>query len=265
MRFWLIHAMKCEDATVSNLFGLPFYNGSFDRAIECLVNDLKQITYTPKVVVTPNVDHIVRIYDDPQLYEVYKSANYFFADGFPVVLLSRFMSTRIHERVTGADIFPALCELSSNLHLKVFILGGHSTEPAYQTLKKLYPGADIRIYAPSMNFEYNGPEGQQAVRLVNSWQPDIVFCCLGMPKQELWALSHQQELSAKLILCVGAALDFVLGDAKRAPLLFQRIGMEWCWRLFHEPSRLWKRYLWGFFKFVKIVISEIGKHNESTK
>src|SRR5262249_10331647 len=128
---------------------------------------------------------------------------------------------------------------------KVFVLGGHPEEQAEleSALARLYVGAEFKVLSPSMSFTPDGPEAELAVAAVNVWRPDLVFCCLGMPKQEKWALGHRARLRTKLVLCVGAAMEFALGRVRRAPPIVGRIGLEWAWRLASDPKRLWRRYL----------------------
>ena len=87
-------------------------------------------------------------------------------------------------------------------------------------------------------------------------KPAIVFVCLGMPKQELWAMGHRHEIDASVVLCVGAALEFALGQKRRAPAWMQRAGFEWLWRLVSEPRRLWRRYLVQSLRFVRLLRRE---------
>ena len=94
-----------------------------------------------------------------------------------------------------------------------------------------------------MRFDPLGPEGQAYADRVRERQPDVVFLCVGMPKQEHWVLHHAGELPGGILLCVGAAMEFAIGLQRRAPLWMQRIGLEWLWRLASNPRRLWRRYL----------------------
>lgn len=242
------------------LFELPFYKGTFSQAIKLLIVELNQPASAPKIVVTPNLDHLVRINKDFQLFQVYKTADYFFADGFPLVLASKLLSKPLSERITGADMFPALCQFASQKKLKVFILGGHPDDKdIHKKLTQLYPDAEFLVYSPKMDFQFDGSEGSAVVDMINKWKPSIVFCCLGMPKQELWALHNRSKLNTKLILCVGAALDFAIGKTRRAPILLQKTGFEWLWRLCNDPTRLWQRYFLGFFYFINLLIKELIK------
>lgn len=208
-----------------------------------------------RVVVTPNVDHLIRLEKNPAFKPVYAQADYIFADGMPVVWASRYSAQKLPERVTGADMFVALARFAQQDHVPIFVIGGLPGEEAglLAAFASVYPGLQVEIFAPSMQFDPLAGEGLEALRRVNLARPGIVFICLGMPKQEIWALSHRAAMHTPLVLCVGAAMEFALNKKKRAPQWMQRAGLEWFWRMASEPRRLWRRYLvqgLGFFPLV---------------
>ena len=240
------------------MFGLNICKGGFNSAVSILESALDSQCDHAKVVVTPNVDHIVRLQKNPQLYESYRSADIIFPDGFPIVLSAKLLGKEIEERVTGADLFPAICRILAKRAGKIFALGGH---PGTESLTKerltdKYQGLKVEAYAPPFGFSHNSEEADMAVRLINSYQPDVVFVCLGMPKQEMWSFKYRRELNTKLILCVGAALEFDLGLIRRAPKWIQTLNSEWLWRLCSNPRRLWKRYLIDDIAFLRILYAE---------
>ncbi len=106
-----------------------------------------------------------------------------------------------------------------------------------------FPGLDIEVVSPSMRFDPVGLEGQAFADRVRERQPDVVFLCVGMLKQENWALHHASALPGGILLCVGAAMEFAIGLQRRAPRWMQRASLEWLWRLASNPRRLWRRYL----------------------
>lgn len=208
-----------------------------------------------RVVVTPNVDHLIRLEKNPAFKPVYAQADYIFADGMPVVWASRYSAQKLPGRVTGADMFVALARFAQQDRIPIFVIGGLPGKEAglQAAFESIYPGLQVEIFAPSMQFDPLAGEGLEALRRVNLARPGIVFICLGMPKQEIWALSHRAAMHAPLVLCVGAAMEFALNKKKRAPQWMQRAGLEWFWRMASEPRRLWRRYLvqgLGFFPLV---------------
>lgn len=228
-----------------SLFGLDIMAVDFKQAVELLTQAANTPADSASVVVTPNVDHIVRLERHPDLKELYRQANYIFADGMPVVWASRLLQQPLPERVTGADLFVAMCHQAVKHQWRVALLGGKpGSEPELLALFQThFPGLDIRIISPSMRFDPYGEEGQRAAEQISAQAPQLVFACLGLPKQERWALQHAASLPGGIIMCVGAAMEFALGLQTRAPLWTQRLGMEWLWRLLSNPRHLWRRYL----------------------
>lgn len=241
------------------IFGLRLWKEGFDEAMKALGSAALKRGDTPRIVVTPNVDHLVRLHKNRGLFERYKESDFIFPDGFPVVVSSRLLGKSVKGRVTGADLFPAVCSFLASRGGKVFILGGRpGTEAQIESkLAAKYPGLEIKAYSPPFGFSAESREGQLAARMVNEMEPNAVFVCLGMPRQEQWAFNYRKGLKAGLILCVGAALEFDLGLVKRAPRVAQAAGMEWLWRLFSNPGRLWKRYLVDDVAFLGLLYREI--------
>lgn len=249
------------------IFGLRLWKDGFEAGLAALEKASRETHGAPAVVVTPNVDHLVRLRKNPELFERYRKSEFIFPDGFPVVASSRLFGKKIKERVTGADLFPALCSVLAKKRGRVFILGGRPGTENEMT-KKLaakYPGLEVRCMAPAYGFSAEGPEGAAAARMVNEMKPHAVFVCLGMPRQEDWTFRYRNSLKAGVVLCVGAALEFDLGLVKRAPKAVQKAGMEWLWRLFSNPGRLWKRYLIDDLGFLKLLLVEATGRSNARK
>lgn len=238
--------MKKQTAfPTSRLFGLDICAASFTQAAQQLMALAARREGPPAIVVTPNVDHVVRLDADAQFRALYVQADYIFADGMPLVWASRLGEAALPERVTGSDLFVALARAAATQQLPVFVIGGMPGQEEMLTAAfgRVYPGLQVEIYCPSMQFDPAGAEGLEALRRVNACRPGLVFVCLGMPKQERWSFAHQSTMQAGVVMCVGAAMEFALGFKSRAPLWMQKAGLEWFWRLASEPRRLWRRYI----------------------
>ena len=235
------------------LFGLDIMAVNFKQAVE-LLTQAGNAHDRGRVVVTPNVDHIVRLDHRPELKEQYLHADFVFADGMPVIWASRLLGKPLPERVTGADLFVAMCRQAISQQWRVALIGGRpGTEAELSARFQTYfPGLDIEIIAPSMRFDPTGDEGQRIAARMRETAPNLIFVCLGLPKQELWSLHHAPTLSGGVLMCVGAAMEFAIGLQSRAPLWVQRIGMEWLWRLCSNPRHLWRRYLVDDPYFLKL-------------
>ena len=242
------------------LFGLELWKAGFRKAVSALESVIWDAGFPPKIAVTLNVDNVVKIHRSDHLLEMYRCADFVFPDGFPVFMSARLLGKRIEGRVTGADLFPAICRALAARKGKAFIFGGRpgTEEHIQKELSSKYPDLGVLAYSPAYGFSEGSNEARTAIEMVNAWEPQVVFACLGMPKQELWAFRYRGELRTKLVLCVGAALDFEVGVVKRAPGLVQAIGREWLWRLCKEPGRLWKRYLIEDLEFLKVLCREFA-------
>jgi N-acetylglucosaminyldiphosphoundecaprenol N-acetyl-beta-D-mannosaminyltransferase len=242
----------------TRLFDLDICATSFELANACLLTIAKERGERAQVVVTPNVDHVVRLSSDPELKNIYAQSDFIFPDGMPIVWASRMTNTSCPERVTGADLFVSLMRAAALEGLSVCVIGGMPGQEKQLTndFNRLYPGANVSVFCPSMQFDPIGAEGLATIEYVNAVKPDLLFVCLGMPKQERWALTHRSVLATPIILCVGAAMEFALGFKSRAPRWVQTIGMEWGWRLCSEPKRLWRRYMIQGAKFFPLCLRE---------
>jgi len=242
----------------SHLFGLDICAASFNQAAHQLMALAERREGPPAIIVTPNVDHVVRLDADARFRALYVQADYIFADGMPLVWASRMSEAPLPERVTGSDLFVELARSAAKQQLPVFVIGGMPGQEEMLTaaFARVYPGLQVEIYCPSMKFDPAGAEGLEALRRVNACKPGLVFVCLGMPKQERWSFAHQDKMQAGVVMCVGAAMEFALGFKSRAPLWMQKAGLEWFWRLASEPRRLWRRYIVQGSKFAGLLRRE---------
>lgn len=240
-----------------DLFGIKIDNVTMREAVErlrtCLNNGRGHY------VTTPNVDHVVHLQGDEQFREAYRSASLVVPDGAPVVWASRLLGKPLKERVTGADLIPEVCALAAREGRSVFFFGGNPgvAERAGENLRQQFPGLRVAgAYAPAFGFERDPAQNEEAIRRVEEADPDILFVALGAPKQEKWIYSHRDRLRFRLALCVGSALDYPAGAARRAPSWMRRAGLEWLWRIGLEPRRLARRYLVEDLPFVGLVLKE---------
>lgn len=241
------------------MFGLSFNRDLPIDSARQLVLDA--VNRKKSLVITPNVDHIVTLEKDPCLFRIYTAAEYLFADGQPLVWLSKILPGRsIPKRVTGADLLENICLLGNDSDISLAFIGAKEGVGlrAAEVLKIKYPRLVVRgYYSPPLGFEKSEVECGKIVEMINCWKPDVTVLALGAPKQEYWAYNNMEKLDTGPILCFGAALDFLAGNVTRAPIIFQKFGLEWLWRVAIEPRRLWKRYLLKDPLFFIIAIREL--------
>lgn len=246
------------------LFGMRIDRLDRRQAVDSL---LPAITRQPRqnlLVVTPNVDHVIRYQDSADFRETYHRADRVLADGKPVVWASRILGKSLPETVPGSDLVPLLFDasLARELPVTAFLLGGMEgvAERAAAVIREKWPTVSVvGTYSPPFGFEKDPEELNRIIAMVNDSNPDMLVVGLGSPKQELWASSHKDRLSTGAILCVGATIDFLAGEKSRAPIFFQKIGAEWLYRMCQEPGRLAKRYMSNLAQFPWLFLKELFK------
>jgi N-acetylglucosaminyldiphosphoundecaprenol N-acetyl-beta-D-mannosaminyltransferase len=181
-----------------------------------------------------------------------------FADGAPVAWLQRRLGTTNARRVAGPDLMAAVVERGCEHSLRHFLFG--STTPVLDALRHnltaRFPAVRIvGAYAPPPGAERD----DSCVSIIEAARPDIVWCGLGAPKQELWMARQAKALDSALFLGVGAAFDFHAGASARAPVWMREHGLEWFHRLAREPRRLARRYLSTNSRFVLLAALEVAR------
>lgn len=211
----------------------------------------------PSYVVTPNVDHLIRLEKDEAFREIYDRADLVLADGQPLIWISKLYGTPIKEKISGSDLFPKLCERAAQTGLRMYFLGAAEGVAALaaQKLAARYPGLRVTgTYSPPYGFEKDEEEIRHIIRMIHQAGADILIVGLGAPKQEKFIAAHLSELNVPVSLGLGASLDFEAGNLRRAPAWMSRCGLEWFYRLIKEPRRLFKRYLVDDMKIVWLML-----------
>ncbi|EKD27485.1 MAG: teichoic acid biosynthesis [uncultured bacterium] len=242
-----------------NIFDIGFSNFTMQETIIKILDIVK--SGNRAIVVTPNVDHIVRIQYDKKLLNIYREADIVLADGMPLLWAGYLLGKPLKQRVSGADLFTRFMSYAAQDKIKIFLLGAKEgvALKAKQILTDKNPGLEIvATYSPPLGFEKDEKENTKIIDMINSSKASVLFAGLGTPKQEYWIADNYKKLNhVKVSIGVGASFDFVAGDVKRAPEIMQKIGLEWFFRLCQEPKRLWRRYLvddvqfaWIFLKYL---------------
>ncbi|MDG4649639.1 WecB/TagA/CpsF family glycosyltransferase [Roseibacterium sp. SDUM158017] len=195
-------------------------------------------------VATMNLDHAVKLRQDPSFRRAYAAQTHVTADGRPVVWLSRLAGRRI-SLVTGSDLVEPLVALCADLGVPLALLGAtpETLAKAADRLRASHAGLDIpALLSPPMGFD---PESAKADALIEDLGRSGTRLCLlalGAPKQEIFAARALRALPAVGFVSVGAGIDFVAGTQRRAPRLVRALALEWLWRLSNDPRRLFRRY-----------------------
>lgn len=222
------------------------------------INEIDKLVQkrVPSYVVTPNVDHIVKLEKDEEFKNVYKNADLILTDGMPLIWISKLKGNPIKEKVSGSDLFPKVCKLASDKGYSIFLLGAAEgvADKAAEKLKNKYKGLNIAgTYSPSYGFEKKNDEIEKIIKIINECKPDILAVGLGAPKQEKFLYKYKDKLNVPISLAVGASIDFEAGNIERAPIWMQKSGLEWFYRLCKEPKRMFKRYIIDDIKIISIM------------
>lgn len=225
------------------VLGVPFDNVTMHEAVELIEEKIEDGGFHQ--VATANVDFVINAIHDPSLQELLCSCDLIVADGMPIVWASRIMGARLKERVSGVDLIPHLAELASNRCYGIYLLGASETssQRAAEVLQERYP--NLRIvgrYSPPIA-SLADMDHEEILSRIELARPDILLVAMGHPKQERWLAMHRRRLKVPLCMGVGASLDFLSGEARRAPRWMQSAGLEWLYRAAREPRRLAQRYL----------------------
>lgn len=209
------------------------------------------------VVLTPNVDHLIKLQTNQEFYHIYQKADYVVCDSKILMYVSKFLGTPIKEKISGSDLFPAFYHYyKDDDNIKIFLLGGlgETAKIAQQKINsKVGRNIIVATYSPPFGFETDEQECQKIIELINSSGATVFAIGVGAPKQELWLFQFKQQLkNIKIFLAIGATINFEAGHTKRAPKWMSEVGLEWFYRFVFEPQRLGKRYLLDlpFFWFI---------------
>ena len=186
-------------------------------------------------------------------------AEFVLPDGSGVLLASKLLHLPIRHNLNGTDLTPMLCRAAAQDGRSVFLLGARPgvAEKAAATLKKRFPKLSI---AGVQHGYFKPEESAQVIAEINAAQPDMLLVALGVPTQELWITEHFAELEVPVSLAVGALFDFLSNSVPRAPRLLRKLGIEWLYRLYREPRRLWKRYLLGNATYLsRVFAARLGR------
>jgi len=205
-----------------------------------------------------NVHMTIEAYKSESFANNVNKAKLVLPDGMPLVKALHSFYKIKQERIAGMDVFPELLELSALNGLKVFFYG---TTPELllkitERAKKEFPNITIvGALAPPFS---RSVDDEEFIQQILKSEANIVFVALGCPKQENWMANHSAKINA-ILLGVGGAFPIYAKTAKRAPAIFQKLSLEWLYRLMQEPKRLFKRYFLTNNLFLYLVFKEKAK------
>ena len=227
---------------------------TFEQAIELIVE--RAHSGSGGYVVTPNVDHVCLAESDPSLIESYSGAFLALCDGMPLLWISRLLGLGIPEKVSGSDLLRPLLVRAAAEKLPVYLLGARPevAERAQAVLEREIPSLLI-VGRDSRMVDLDDPVGLSSILDgIRHAAPRLLLVAIGCPKQEHFVARHMTDYRPAVAVGVGASLDFVSGEVRRAPAWMSRVGLEFAYRLLQEPRRLFRRYLVRDSAIVRIFI-----------
>jgi N-acetylglucosaminyldiphosphoundecaprenol N-acetyl-beta-D-mannosaminyltransferase len=232
------------------ILDVPFINTTMNDFINVLEERIARNDKT--FVVTANPIIVMKAKEDPEYRDVINNATYITADGIGIIKAAQWLNTPLPERVTGFDMFLELLERANQKHYKIYLLGASETvlKTTISKIEADYPGAEI-VGSHNGFFDW---ENNSIAEEVRELQPDLIFVALGVPKQEEWINSHLPEFEKGIFIGIGGSFDSLVGAVKRAPILWQKMNLEWFYRLIKQPSR-WRRML-ALPKFAMIILKQ---------
>ena len=237
------------------VLGVPVDNLDMSETLDVIAGFIASRRPHQHVVV--NVDKVVKAHRDPAIARIIGRCALVSADGMPVVWASRLLGTPLKERVTGIDLFEALMERSAREGWRVFLLGARAEVVGHvrSIYGQRYPGL---VIAGHRDGYWSEAEEAQVADQVRRAQPDILAVAISSPRKEQFLDRWQAHMRVPFAMGVGGTFDVVAGRVRRAPVLMQRIGLEWLARVAQEPRRMFRRYFVDSLPFFCILGRALG-------
>lgn len=226
-----------------SIFGVKIDNINFEEASSNIEAYLEGNRL--RAIYTPNPEIVMKAREDKEYVDLLNRGDMVTADGIGIVYAGKLNKKPLKGRVTGYDMSIKMLEIANEKAYSLYLLGGKDgvTKIASENILKDYPNIKIAGYHHGY---FQGPHtGDQetetslnVIEDINSSKPDIIFVGLGFPKQEKWIDINRDKIYGKIAIGNGGVMDILAGNMTRAPEIWQKIGMEWLYRLIKEPSRI---------------------------
>lgn len=235
-----------------DILGVGFDNITMDQAVAEGVRLMG--TEGMHYVVTPNPEIVEVCREDETAMEAINGADMVIADGIGVIYGAKILGTPLKDRIPGIEFAQRLMARMAENGKTLFLLGAKPgvAEEAARRLEQKYPG--LKIVGTHDGYFH---EDEVVVAEIRESGADVVFVCLGAPKQEMWIRKNGEATGAHLLLGLGGCLDVFSGTVQRAPEIYQKLGMEWFYRLLKNPSRAGR--MMKLPLFLVHVVGERGK------
>ncbi len=246
------------------IFGIKVHNTTLDKATKTIESYLKSDKVN--TIYTPNTEIVMLAKDDEYLKNLLNQGDLVTADGIGLIYGSKIKKRPLKERVTGFDMSIKMLELANENNYSIYLLGGKDgiAKKASENIKKDYPNIKIAGYQHGYfkgchTGNMDSKEEEKIIEEINIQNPDIIFVGLGFPKQEMWIDFNKDKIKTRLIIGNGGVMDILSGNAKRAPEIYQKLGLEWLYRLIQDPSRIKRQMILPKFMLKVIFTKDVIK------
>lgn len=243
-----------------DILGVPVHKVDMKEALNASSNFFNKDEKS--IIVTPNSEIIMMAKDDEKFLNIIKEADLVIPDGIGLVIASKIVKNPLKERVTGIDLMENILNYCNENNKSIFIIGGKPgvADKAAQNIVKKYPNiknwGSHHGYFKGYHIGYEGhDEEKEVINKINEIKPDILFVAFGAPKQELWIQKYKNEIDTSVLMGVGGSVDVYAGEVKRAPKIYQKLGLEWLYRLIKEPWRYRRMMLLPKF-IVQVIVTK---------
>lgn len=231
------------------------------QTVERCKSIIERGSFTQQVSI--NSAKLVAMRNDPDLRDVVDRCGLVNADGQSIVWASHLLGDPLPERVAGIDLMYALIAMAEREGYSIYILGARTEvlQTAVRRLKGTYPNLRICGYRDGYFSEEASPRVAAAICASG---PEILFVAMSSPRKEHWLGEYGPSLNVPFVMGVGGSIDIVAGVTRRAPLSWQRLGLEWLFRLLQEPRRMFRRYMVSNLRFSVLIARGMGARARST-
>ncbi len=240
------------------ILGVDIDNINIDEAGEKTKELVAKSNKSCKMIVAPNVEFIMTAQKDEEFFNILKKADFATPDSIGVMIGGKLQNKPFKQRIPGQAYFRKVLEVGEKEGWSFYLLGGKGEVPklATENIKKIYPNLNIVGYHEGF-FETDSEES--VIKQINELKPNVLFVAMGAPIQEKWIAKYQSELKVDVAAGQGGTFDYEAGKIKRAPVFFQKLGIEWLWRLILQPSRIFRMVVLPIYLLKIIFTKDITK------
>ncbi|ERI91985.1 glycosyltransferase, WecB/TagA/CpsF family [Clostridiales bacterium oral taxon 876 str. F0540] len=226
---------------IVKILGVPFNRVTMEETVSKVKKEINSDREKPYHIITGNPEIVVSYKKEKALQDIINDTDLITPDGIGIILASRWKRDALPERVAGYDLLINVLKEGDKKKWSFYFLGADedTNRKAVENIKEKYPNV---VILGRHNGFFNGEEEEKIISEITTTQPDILVVALGAPRAEKWIYRNKSKLNTKVTFGVGGSLDVIAGKVKRAPLIWQKLNLEWFYRLICQPSR-WRRQL----------------------